>query len=406
MHVAMVSDLESGGGAAVAAARLAEGLLAGGARVTRIVARPDGQSHAWETREVFVQDRLPGRFLRHFLSEEAADQSRGRLVQTQLAKVLEELQPDVINLHNIHEAGWSPEIARTCRKVAPTVWTLHDTWSFTGRCAYNYDCRKFTHGCDAACPTPAEYPALAPARIAPAWDQRREVFQDCPALVAVAPSRWLAREARAGLWSGHRVEVIPYGLDLEKLHPIDRRISQCKLGISPTGPVLLVAATDLGDRRKGGALVTAALDLLSGKDITVVTMGSGRLSIAGRKVHPMGVVTDDEVKRLVYSAADLFVHPALADNLPNVLLESLACGTPVVGLPIGGVPDVVRPGLTGWLAREATGPGLVVALEEAWRFLAEGKSLRDSCREVAEHEYALQLQASRYLELFEELKAA
>lgn len=404
MHIVMLSDTETQGGAAIAASRLAGAFVAAGHRVTRIVNAPDGGAHAWGTAR--LRPSLPARALRRVLPGGAWEWVRTNLAKRGLRRLLAELQPDVINVHNLHGAGWAGwtvELLRTCTAHAPTAWTLHDMWSFTGRCAYNDGCPKFVTGCDAACPTPDEYPALAPERIAGAWMGRRRTFGDLPRLVAVSPSQWLAREGQRGMWREHRVAVIPYGLSLEQYRPVEREEARRQLGISASGPVLLVAAQDLGDRRKGVHLLLEALGWVRHRPLAILTMGSGQLPIKadGIEVHALGFVADEAQKRLAYSAADALVHPALADNLPLVVMEAIACGTPVVAFPVGGVPDMVRPGETGWLAGSVSAEGLAETLDRALGETMQGGGLRASCRAVAEREYGETMQAQRYTALFE-----
>ncbi|MFP5264113.1 MAG: glycosyltransferase [Blastocatellia bacterium] len=410
MHIVMLSDAETEGGAAVAASRLAQALVEAGQKITRLVAYPDGNEHIWNTSSLTSPDppALGTRVMRRLLPEwprRSWDQSA---IHSRLAARLDSLSPDVINVHNLHKAAgdnWSAELARICGDRAPTVWTLHDMWSFTGRCAYSYDCKKFLSGCDSTCPTPEEHPPLAPGKIARAWNERRRVLSSSTNLTAVAPSRWLAREAREGLWAGRRVEVIPYGLPLDVYRPVERALAREALGINVRGPVLLMAAQFLTERRKGGEILERALAQLSGRPITVVTLGAGHLGFRSEGVHvqELGYVDHERTKVLAYGAADLFVHPAPVDNLPNVVMESLACGTPVVGFAIGGMPDMVRPGKTGWLCDSVSPEALAVTLQEALTDLDHGVDLRDSCRAVAEAEYDSSLQARQYLALFRSL---
>jgi glycosyltransferase involved in cell wall biosynthesis len=123
----------------------------------------------------------------------------------------------------------------------------------------------------------------------------------------------------------------------------------------------------------------------------------------GDPIFPLGAVDDDRLKAIVYSSADLYVHAAQADNLPNMVLESMACGTPVVAFPIGGLPDMVRPGVSGWLSADPNSGGLSDALGQAFRALRQGQTLRDECRNLAEAEYAEPLQAQGYLSVYSAL---
>jgi glycosyltransferase involved in cell wall biosynthesis len=175
---------------------------------------------------------------------------------------------------------------------------------------------------------------------------------------------------------------------------------------------LLFAARSVAERRKGGELLRQALGLLAkdrfdGKlNVLVVGEGTSQWSSFGLPhVTPLGFLRDERLLALAYSAADVFVLPTLADNLPNGLIESLASGTPVVTFNVGGCGEIVRPRETGYLA-VAQDPA---DLARGIRLLLENHDLRmrmaQCCREVAEAEYALEIQASRYAELYREVLA-
>ncbi|OQY45318.1 MAG: hypothetical protein B6242_10660, partial [Anaerolineaceae bacterium 4572_78] len=139
MHILMLSDNETRGGAAVGASNLAIGLTQIGVKVTRLVNRADGKNHAWQTVPLKLshQHRFMLRVMEKF-SPKIATIFDTYLTKKRLNKLLVELKPDIINVHNLHGANWSPALIETCLNYAPTVWTLHDMWSFTGRCAYSY----------------------------------------------------------------------------------------------------------------------------------------------------------------------------------------------------------------------------------------------------------------------------
>jgi glycosyltransferase involved in cell wall biosynthesis len=406
MHIVMLSDYETQGGAAVAASRLAEALCAAAQRVTRCVLYSDGKIHPWRT---WPMKREPvTRLWRRFASRLVPGVSRAAPLPdpvVQLRGALRELRPDVINVHNLHGGateGWGPELIAICADFAPVVWTLHDMWSFTGRCAYAYDCRKFITGCDATCPTPDEYPVLASADIADAWNRRRLLFHDGAELIAVTPSRWLAAEAQAGLWGKNRVVVIPYGVPTDQFRPLDRQKARRTLGFSERGPVVLVAAQYLTDRRKGAALLPHVLSKLRQRPLTLLAMGHGAVVASDPAMHvvSLGWMDDVEKQVLAYNAADVLLHPAPVDNFPNVVLEAMACGTPTVALPIGGLPELVRPSISGWLANNATASALASTLDLALDEIADGGDLRDSCRAMADQEFTMKRQAEAYLDLF------
>lgn len=407
MHVLMLSDFESSGGANIGTARLARAMASVGARVTRLVVYPEHGSPDWRTRAVLdpvlrAAWRQSTRLFRH--TPVAMARAAERVVlRPRLRAALRALRPDAISVNNLHGAAMWPDIVGECCAVAPTAWTLRDMWSFTGRCGFAYDCEKFVSGCDSSCPTPHEYPALRPADIASAWRLRRDFFADFPGLAAICPSRWLAALAARGLWRGHRVEVIPNALPLDAYAPIDRQEARAKLGIEASAPVLLTSAPNLADRRKGAHLLVKALEQVNCRPLTVLTMGLGQLASEMDGVHfiPLGYVHGDEHKSLAYSAADILVHAAAADNLPHTVMEALACGTPVAGFAIGGLTDMVEPGETGWLAPEVSSTALASTLSMALGDIGSvGVDYRPRCRAKAEADYSLKVQGERYLQLF------
>lgn len=402
MRVLMLSDQERAGGAAVAASRLASGLSRLGCEVIRAVFAPAREPcREWSTIRVGMPACRGAARARRAIPV-VVDWFDQHSARQRWEALLGQVRPDAVSVHNIHAApGWTAELVRQAASAAPTAWTLHDMWAFTGRCIYSYDCQRFLTGCDASCPTPTQYPALSPRRIAGAWRAKREAITSTDRLTAVCPSRWIADQARSGMW-GPRVVHIPNGLPLDVYYPLERSLARKALGLPPDTPVLLIAADSVSDPRKGGAVLAAALRLSTLRPLTVLTVGRDHfdLDLAGVDVRDMGHLTNERLLMLAYNAADMLIHPALADNLPNVVMEAMSCGTPTVAFPIGGLPDMVRSGETGWLAVTVAAESLADAIADALVAVSRGQTLRDSCRAVCEAEYSLEQQAAKYLELF------
>jgi glycosyltransferase involved in cell wall biosynthesis len=396
----MLSDLENEGGAAVSAARLAASLRGAGETVIRIVARgaavPDHN-----TISIRSAVRIPTRFTMPEVVA-LARRLRHRSAERRLASILRDRAPDVVSIHNLHNAatfGWSFRFVELAAALAPVFVTLHDMWSFTGRCAYNGACRRFETECDASCPTPGEYPAWPSRAIAAEYRLRRSVLDAFPSITAIAPSRWIAAEAQRGMWRTHRVEVVPYGVDLSVFRPVSRSEARRRLGIPERANVVLFAVQHFADARKGTPFLVEVMRR-AGRSAVFVAMGAGAGRLSG--VMPLGWIGDDEQKALVYNAADVMVHAATEDNLPNTVIEAIACGTPVVAFDVGGVGEIVRPGVSGWLAAEVSDAALSHTLEDALRSIVAGNDLRGSARNHAEENYDGALEAKRYMELFEE----
>jgi glycosyltransferase involved in cell wall biosynthesis len=224
----------------------------------------------------------------------------------------------------------------------------------------------------------------------------------------VAPSRWLAAEAqRSSLLHKFPATVIPLALDTEVFCPRDRRAAREALGISPNALVVLFVASLISQSLKGFALLAQALNGLSDlTNLLLVSVGREAPSAEFQIPHlPLGYLGNERLRSLVYSAADVFVIPSLYDNLPQTVLEATACGIPVVGTAVGGIPDMIRPGVTGWVVP----PQDVGALRAAIRALLQDPATRAemaaNCRRIAVEEYALEVQARRYIELYEAILA-
>jgi len=290
-------------------------------------------------------------------------------------------------------------------KNLPLVWTLHDMANFTGGCCYDMGCGKFTQECG-ACPQLGSKDTCDLTR--KVWQRKKKYYAslDASQLHIVTPSRWLGEEVkRSSLFSAFPRSVIPYGLDTEVFQPRDRRVAREVLGIPQDANVVLFVSYEIHTPRKGFSLLTEALaGIQSLGKIFLLSLGSG----PPPEFQPFPYVHipslgDDRLLSWIYSASDVFVLPSLADNLPNTMLESLACGTPVVAFAAGGIPDAVRPGVTGLLAKTGDSAELRSAMLELLTNDSKRAEMSANCRRIALAEYDLSVQTRRYVQLYTEM---
>lgn len=311
---------------------------------------------------------------------------------------------DILNLHWIADSfvDFESFFSRVPRRT-PVVWTLHDMNALTGGCHYDNGCGRFRDGCGRCPQLGSNEPEDLACRI---WRRKAEALSgvDSSRLHFVAPSRWLADEAgRCAFTKRFPISVIPYGLDLDEFSPRDRTASRESLGLPADARILLFVADGVDNQRKGFALLAAALaDLPRDAPVAMLSVGRNKPDV---EIHApwfhVGSVNNDRQLSALYSAADLFVIPSLQDNLPNTVLEAMACGTPVLGFSVGGIPDMVRPGVSGALVAPMDWQALGA---EIVRLLRDPGRLRDmgaNCRRIATEEYPLGLQAARYRELYQ-----
>lgn len=313
---------------------------------------------------------------------------------------------DVLNFHNLHTGYFNylalPEITRH----KPAVWTLHDMWGFTGHCAYSYDCDRWLRGCG-RCPYPQEYPPIRFDSSAWEWRLKRWVYGRSP-LTIVAHSQWLVDLVKRSLLGRFPVQMIRAGLDLQQFQAHDPAICRRLLGLPMEGRVLLFGVDSLVERRKGGDFIVPLLQRLPRsltQDLTLVMFGSQGSRLAEKVNIPvvnLGYLFSDAMKAIAYAAADLVLFPTRADNAPLVIQESLACGTPVISFRVGGVPEFIEPGVTGYLAEPENGEDLAWGVQ-SWLEKTDLAPHRAKCRQVAEASYSLTAQAEQYRRLYAEL---
>jgi glycosyltransferase involved in cell wall biosynthesis len=315
-------------------------------------------------------------------------------------------EANIIQFYNTHGGYFSHTVMPLLSRGRKLVWRLSDMWPMTGHCSYSMDCARWQTGCG-ECPILSDRPELYRDTTARLWSIKNRVYAKSD-LTIVAPSRWMENLARESpLLNRFEIRYIPNGLDIKVFRPLSKSECRRQLGIAEDRPVLLFSAFSMGDKRKGALLVQKALEIIrkSGSigNLIVILAGAGSESMSSE--IPFDVVSLDEIQSdqdlaRAYSAADVFVLPTLAENLPNGILESMACGTPVVTFDVGGCVDAVRHLKTGYLAKYSD----AVDLADGIRFLVSETDLRIKmgieCRRMIEAEFNSELQAHRFLSLY------
>ena len=411
LRILQVSTFDIAGGAALAAYRLHRGLLAKDHDSRMLVARRDsGDDTVWVANsQRDLRSRVSRRLRRRRIRREHAKYADTRPDWPERFdddRTWREWEHgarlgsfDVVNLHWISGLLDYRRFFDAIPPDVPVIWTLHDMNTFTGGCHYDAGCERFRQRCG-ACPQLGSRHEHDLSR--DIWLRKRELFSgiDPERMHFVTPSRWLADEVRNASLLGDRfpVSVIPNGVNTEEFAPRDRMAAREVLGVPRESKAILFVAYSLAARRKGFAVLTEALRELSfDRDLVVLSVGAGEASdqIPVRQIH-LGTISQARLLSLAYSAADLFVIPSLQDNLPSTVLEALACGTPIVGLDVGGIPDMVRPGITGALSPVGDAAALAAAISGLLADVEGRQRMSEQCRRIAVTEYGMEAFVSRY----------
>jgi len=252
---------------------------------------------------------------------------------------------DLINLHNIHGYYLNINFVNFLSKLKiPIVWTLHDNWPMTGRCACSYDCEKWKWGCG-NCPDLSLYPKTYLDSTALIWKKKRKYFASGWNPIIVCPSQWLVDKVKKSYLNKYQVVVISNAVDTEVFKPKDKDIIRKKLKIPTKKRIILFVANDLRNKLKGTKYFFEALRYIKADNWMVVTLGK-KININNNvkvnfEIRQMGYIKDKDKISEVYNSADIFCICSLYDNFPTTVLESLACGIPVVGFNSGGISEQV-----------------------------------------------------------------
>lgn len=323
------------------------------------------------------------------------------LRSTRIHGALQKMDYDIVHLHWINNRFLDIDELKKIKK--PIVWTLHDSWPFTGICHVPYECRNYELYCDVC-------PMLGSTK---ENDLANEVFEKKIAayrdlnLHIVTPSRWLGECAkRSALLGRFPITVIPNCIDTELYQPMDKSDARKVLGLEPGKKYLLFGAMHaLDDMNKGFEYLKEALKQIKDTNIELLVYGTNDdmrkydLSIPARS---LGYINKDKIMVLLYNAVDVCIIPSLSENLSNTIMESLSCGTPVVAFNIGGNGDMIDHERNGYLAKEKDSEDLARGIEWCLEHNADG-ALNMNARKKVLSNYTIDIVAEQYKKLYESL---
>lgn len=311
-------------------------------RNSRIIARLDDNLHR------FINRRVKSEYGLFSFPVLGTNVSKNEQVKNADIIYVHWVQGGFLNISNYRQLA---------RLGKPVIIVMHDMWTITGGCHHSFDCNKYMTLCS-SCPMFKERGIIDLVRLE--FRRKKRLYSEFENLHFVSPSKWLFNCTKQSFLTKDKpVHHIPNIVDADLFKPLGRGFARRMLNINESVPVVAFGAFSISSPYKGWSELLKALKILSSdmtvKNLTLLIFGAGyNKEIAESvpfNVRFLGFLKDEYSTVMVYNAADVFVTPSLADNFPTTVLESLSCGTPVVGFDVGGIPDMIIHKKNGYLAR-------------------------------------------------------
>lgn len=407
MRVLIVNTSGRTGGAAVAANRLMIALNNHGVKAKMLVR--DKESDALTVvglpkspmlRWHFLWERLVVFFRCHFSLKHLFEIDLAN-TGSDITKLREFQEADIIHLHWINQGMLSLKgIRKILQSGKPVVWTMHDIWPATAVCHLTLDCRQFVNKCS-RCRLLPTGSTLADQ----IWKKKQWMLADA-SIYYVACSRWLESEAKASaLLKGHKVTSIPNPIDTHIYNRCNKQEARQRLGLPADKRLILFVSQRVTNRNKGMDYLVEACRQLDVPNAGLVILGGHAEDITTQlPTFPLGYVNDEHRIIDVYNAADVFVLPSLSENLPNTIMEAMACGVPCVAFRVGGIPEEIDHRQNGYVAEYRNAEDLARGIRWILTEADYGELSKNAVHKVAQN-YSQQSVALKYLDVYQQAMA-
>ncbi len=416
MRVLIINTSERIGGAAVASYRLMEALKSNGIKAKMLVR--DKQTDqitvaclhpTWKNKFKFVWERFVIWKHNHFSKDNLFAVSIAD-TGVDVTSLPEFMEADVIHLAWINQGMLSlKNIQKIFNSGKPVVWTMHDMWPCTGICHHARGCEKYQSECHNC---PFLYKGGGANDLShKVFLKKKNIYKNAN-VTFVACSKWLASLAeKSVLLEGHNVINTPNTISTYMFHPEDKRVAREHCHLPQDKKLILFGSVKISDKRKGIDYLIEACQKLSKQhpetlqQVEVVVFGNHSDQLRESLPFPVKVlnfVSDERKLKDIYNAVDVYVTPSLEENLPNMIMESMACGTPCVGFNVGGIPEMIDHQQNGYVAQYKSADDFAAGIY--WSiYAADAAQLSKACVHKVITNYSEVTVAQQYIHIYNQI---
>jgi len=398
LNVLQISTFDKLGGAAMVAWRLHNGLKNQQHQSTMMVKEKFSYDSAINRIEGSEKDRLF-----YEICRKEGWQYWNILSSFDIAQTEQFQTADIVHFHNLHGDYFNYFALPGLTKQKPALWTLHDMQALTGHCAQSMECNRWEKGCQ-SCPDLNAGPAIEKDTARSLFQQKQMLFAESDMEIAV-PSRWLLDITAKSMLKEKRTHLTYNGVDVELFKPSLKEEARRALNIPEEKTVIITsAAGGLKNPYKGSDYIRSALKRCGQKNnLLLVSLGGANTVLEGIECIGTGHLFEEKDVARWYSASDIFLYPTLADNFPQVVIEAMSCGLPIVTFDTGGIPEQVEHLKSGYIARQKDEDDLYKGLA----LFIDEKVLRAKAgvyaREKVKRDFSSAGMVNSYIQLYKEI---
>lgn len=362
MKIVHINTNSSSGGAAIAARRHCEAMRRAGidAKIIAYRGKEDKLTTLYPYKKIpFLQQIKDSLFYR--AAKKLVSYSSWNIESSDfdITKAEDIQNADIIYIHWVAGYIGTEGVRKILELGKPVIWYMHDMNPLTGGCHYAFDCKGYLTDCS-DCPELMYLKCLAKRQL-----RKHIVWSEYPNMIGVAPSQWLTECIKqSSIFKGLKAICIPNVIDTELFKPLNKTAVRAKYHLPQDKKLIMFASMGAHNRYKGSDYLVQVIEKLTKEEnYEYVVAGVANLELFSaetqKRIHSLGIIKGEQQMAEIYNAADVYLITSMAENFPNVIIESMACGIPAVGFTTGGIKDQIQHRRNGWIVEQRDTDGLI-----------------------------------------------